>query len=118
MDFIPQILSIDNDSNALTLRLKPDPGRHEWREKNEKKYMDDKIDDILCPEKDFDDLSRQIENHRICLQPQDLNDLKILAQTSKPILEKTLKEQKAILIPVHRFQINIPCCHIKLKAIY
>ena len=94
MDFLPEIISIDDESNSLTVLLKPDPMRYEWRKAEQKKYLYDKLDNILCPEQVFYDLSRQIVNHRISLQSQEIDDIPICTDFSKPFIEKVLKGQK------------------------
>ena len=94
MDFLPEIISIDDESNSLTVLLKPDPMRYEWRKADRKKYLYDKLDNILCPEQVFYDLSRQIVNHRISLQSQEIDDIPICTDFSKPFIEKVLKGQQ------------------------
>ena len=94
MDFLPEIISIDDESNSLTVLLKPDPMRYEWRKADQKKYLYDKLDNILCPEQVFYDLSRQIVNHRISLQSQEIDDIPICTDFSKPFIEKVLKGQQ------------------------
>ncbi len=94
MDFLPEIISIDDESNSLTVLLKPDPMRYEWRKAEQKKYLYDKLDNILCPEQVFYDLSRQIVNHRISLQSQEIDDIPICTDFSKPFIEKVLKGQQ------------------------
>ena len=96
MDFVPEIISIDDESSSLTVRLCPDPGRYEWRKDDEKRYLFDKYDNILCPEKVFYDLSRQLVNHRISLQTQEMDDIQTCAEFSKPFIEKVLKGHKII----------------------
>jgi len=96
MDFIPEIISIDDESNSLTILLKPDPRRYEWKEIDEKRYLYDKFDHVLCPEKVFYDLSRQIVNHCISLQSQEIDDVQAHAEFSKPFIEKALKGHKII----------------------
>ena len=96
MDFIPEIISIDDESNSLTVRLKPDPRRYEWIEFDVTRYLYDKFDNIVCSEKIFHDLSRQIVNHRFSLQSQEIDDIQVNAEFTKPFIEKALKGHKII----------------------
>ncbi|MBN1998675.1 adenylate/guanylate cyclase domain-containing protein [candidate division KSB1 bacterium] len=93
---MPEIISIDDESNSLTVLLKPDPRRYEWRELDKKKYLYDKFDNVICPEKVFHDLSRQIVNHRISLRSPEIDDLQEYIEFSKPFIEKALKGYKII----------------------
>ncbi len=91
---MPEIISIDDESNSLTVLLKPDPRRYEWREVGKKRYLYDKIDSVLCPEKVFHDLSRQVINHRVSLQSPEIDDIQADEEFSRPFIEKVLKGHK------------------------
>ena len=105
MDFVPEIISINDESNSLTIRLKPDPARYKWIQVGVKRFLYDKFDNVLCPEKIFHDLSRQIENHRISLRSQeidDIDDIEAYAQVNRSFIKKALEGHKIIPLLVDK----------------
>jgi len=53
MDFVQEIISVDEDKRTFTVRLIPNPRSYEWKEIDGKRYLYDKVDNILFPEKVF-----------------------------------------------------------------
>jgi hypothetical protein len=48
-DFQVEVVDADPETGRVQLRLRPDPGRYEWREADGKRVLYDRFDDVYFP---------------------------------------------------------------------
>lgn len=96
MDFITEIISIDEDERMLTVtvNLIPNPRRYEWTEIDGKRYLYDKLDRIVFPEKVFLDSLKQMSGMPIYIQPQEIDDTEQYVKSRIPIILAKLRGDK------------------------
>lgn len=59
-DFSIEVISVDKESRTATVRIIPDPRRYEWQEIDGKKFLLDKFERALLPEKFLEDVLNQL----------------------------------------------------------
>lgn len=91
MDFDQEIISVDEDKRTFTLRLIPNPRRYEWKEIDGKRYLYDKLDEVLFPEKAFFDLAKQIASQPIYFQPQEIDNAEQYVKSRIPLIQVRLR---------------------------
>lgn len=92
MDFVQEIISVDEDKRTFTARLVPDPRRYEWKEINGKRYLYDKLDKVLFPERVLFDLAKQMAGRPIYFQPSEIDDAEQYIRSRTPIIQARLEE--------------------------
>ena len=92
MDFVQEIVSVDEDKRTFTVRLIPNPRRYEWKEIDGKRYLYDKLDNILFfPEKVFFDLVKQMVGQPIYFQPQEIDNAEQYVKSRIPSIRARLR---------------------------
>lgn len=91
MDFVQEIISVDKDKRTITLRVIPDPRRYEWKEIEGKRYLYDKLDEALFPEKVYFDLVKQMAGQPIYFQPQEIGDAEQYVEKRVPLIQARLR---------------------------
>lgn len=86
LDFIQEIISKKEDEGAVTYRvtLIPNPERYEWKEIAGKKYLFDKLDQILLSEEVFRDLAKQMKALPIYFQKSQIDDTEQYIKSMEP----------------------------------
>lgn len=99
MDFVQEIISVDEDKRTFTVRLIPNPRRYEWKEINGKRYLYDKLDEVLFPAKVFFDLAKQMAGQPIYFQPQEIDNAEQYVKSRIPLIQVRLRgnEEPAVL---------------------
>ena len=72
MDFVQEVISIDESSGTIEVAFRPDPRRYEWREMGGNRYLFDRLDDIYFSEEGFFELLEQIAGKPCNFQPQEI----------------------------------------------
>lgn len=90
MDFVHKILSVNKKSRTILVALEPDPRRYEWREREGKRYLYDKFDDVYFPEQAYFEMSKQIIGKPIYFQPQKIDDAETYIKSRGPLIESML----------------------------
>lgn len=91
MDFVQEIISVDEDKRTLTVRLIPNPRRYEWKVIDGKRYLYDKLDEVLFPEGVFFDLAKQMDSQPIYFQPQEIDSAEQYVKSRMPIILARLR---------------------------
>jgi len=91
MDFIYKITSFDKNKGIFTARMISNPDRYEWKEINSKKYLYDKLDNTLLPEKVMKDLAEYMIGKPIYLQTEKIKNIKQYLEKRIPIIIARLK---------------------------
>jgi len=96
MDFVQEIISVNEDKRTITFRLIPDPRRYEWKEIEGKRYLYDKLDEVLFSEKTFFDLAKQMAGQPIYFQPQEIDNAKQYVKSRIPLIRARLREDEKL----------------------
>lgn len=91
MDFVQEIVSLDKESRTLTVILKPDPRRYEWKEMEGKRYLYDKFDDVYIPEQVYFESLKQIVGKPIYFQPPRIDDAEAYIKSRWPLIANMLE---------------------------
>ena len=91
IDFALEIISVDEDERTFTFRLIPHPRRYEWKEIDGKRYLYDKLDDVLFPEKVFFDGVKQMEGQPIYCQPREIDNAEQYVESRIPHIRARLR---------------------------
>jgi len=91
MDFVQEIISVDEDKRTFTVRLTPNPRRYEWKEVDGERYLYDKLDKVLFPERVLFDLAKQMAGQPIYFQPQEIDNAEQYIKSRMPIIRARLK---------------------------
>jgi len=94
MDFVQEVISIDDDKKTFTVRLIPDPKRYEWKNIDGKRYLYDKFDKAVFPEKVFADFAKQLAGKPMYLQRQEIDDAEKYIQERIPLIRERLKSNE------------------------
>jgi class 3 adenylate cyclase len=90
MDFVQEIVSIDEQTRTATFRLIPDPKRYEWKEGSEGRYLYDKLDNAIIPEAVFSEAIKSIKGMPIYYQPQKIGDAEQYVKSRIPFIQDRL----------------------------
>lgn len=93
-DLITEILTIDEQSNTLTFRVKPDPRRYEWKETENGRLLYDKLDNIYFLEKMVYELLEYAIKSEPTHQPQLLGNSTDYVIKRKNIISNFFKSRK------------------------
>jgi len=91
MDFVQEIISVDEDKRTFTVRLIPNPRRYEWKEVDGERYLYDKLDKVLFPGRVLFDLAKQMTGQPIYFQPQEIDNAEQYIKSRMPIIRARLK---------------------------
>lgn len=91
MDFVLEVISVGEDKRTITFRLIPNPRRYEWKEMDGKRYLYDKLDELLFPEKVFFDLEKQMAGQPIYFQPQKIDNAEQYIKSRIPLIQVRLR---------------------------
>jgi len=91
MDFVQEIISVDEDKRTFTVRLTPNPRRYEWKEVDGERYLYDKLDKVLFPERVLFDFAKQMAGQPIYFQPQEIDNAEQYIKSRMPIIRARLK---------------------------
>lgn len=91
MDFAMEITEVDEQSGRVAVRLKPNPARYEWQDKDGKKYLYDKFDKLLIPEElFFKVLTEQAKNLPLNFQRQQIDSAVEYVNSRKQFIRDSL----------------------------
>jgi len=96
MDFELKIISVDEDKRTIKFDLIPDPRRYEWKEINSEKYLYDKLDKVLYPEKEFFDFAKQLVGKPIYFQQREIDNAEQYIKSRMPIIRDRLKGKEQL----------------------
>jgi class 3 adenylate cyclase len=91
IDFVLEVVSVDEETREFTARLDPDPRRYEWREIKGERYLYDRFDDIYIPEKVFYEQFTKIRGLPIYFQPPKIKDAEAYIKSRRPLIANMLK---------------------------
>lgn len=91
LDFKITVLSSDDDTHTISIRLDPDPARYEWQDHKGERYLYDKFDRTWIGPEAFQSLVEQIKGQPIFFQPSRIDDIKKYAQSRQLEIEKMLQ---------------------------
>lgn len=91
MDFVQEIVSIDEENGEYVARIMPDPHRYEWQDRDGERYLYDKFDDLYYPEQVVKDTIQQSIGKDIYFQPREIEDLNTYIDSRRQPFTNTLK---------------------------
>jgi adenylate cyclase len=91
IDFVFEVLSLDDEKQVVTFVAKPDPLRYEWRSEDGKNYLYDKFDNLLFPEDIVARFAEGLRGHPINCEPQKIGDAAAYVQSRSPMILSFLK---------------------------
>jgi class 3 adenylate cyclase len=94
IDFIQEVISMDDDKKTFTAKLIPDPRRYEWKDIDGKRYLYDKFDKAIFPENVFADFAKQLTGKPMYLQRQEIGDVEKYIQKRIPMIRERLKSDE------------------------
>ena len=90
MDFVQEIISVDEEGRTVTFRLKPDPRRYEWKVIDGEECLYDRFDKILFPKEAFFESMKQMAGMPIYHQPQEIGDAEKYVQSRQANIARML----------------------------
>jgi adenylate cyclase len=96
LDFVQEIISVDEDKGLLLARLIPDPRRYEWRMVEGKKCLYDRLDDTLFSEEVIFDLAKQMVGKPVYFQPQEIDNSEQYVKSRIPLIKARLKGDEKV----------------------
>jgi len=90
MDFVQEVISMDDDKKTITMRLIPNPKRYEWKTIDGEQYLYDKLDNFYIRKKAFADFAKQLTGKPIYFQPQEIGNAEQYVQNRIPLIRERL----------------------------
>jgi adenylate cyclase len=94
-DFIQEVISIDEKSGKILLKLEPDPRRYEWKIINGKRELYDRFDNVYFTEECVSDSYRQLEGMPIYFERPDIENAKEYIESRKSHISAMLEGGKS-----------------------
>lgn len=90
MDFVQEVVSMDDDKKTFTVRLIPNPKRYEWKTIDGEQYLYDKFDNFYIRKETFADFAKQLAGKPIYFQPQEIGNAEQYVQNRIPLIRERL----------------------------
>lgn len=98
MDFVQEVVSIDEEKGIFTLRIIPDPRRYEWKEKDGKRYLYDRLDKAIISENVLQEAWSTIKEKPIYFQPQKISNAEQYVKERIPFIQERIKASKTDVV--------------------
>jgi adenylate cyclase len=90
LDFVQELVEVNESSRTFVVILKPNPVRYEWRDVEGKRYLYDKLDNIAIPEEAYNDLAKQAIGKPIYYQPSKIDNIEKYIESRRLLINRTL----------------------------
>jgi len=94
-DFIQEVISIDEKSRKILLKLEPDPRRYEWKVINGKRELYDKFDNVYFTEEFVFDSYKQLEGMPIYFERPDIENAKEYIESRRSHISAMLEGDRS-----------------------
>ena len=94
IDFVFEVISMDDETRTVRFKAKPDPRRYEWRTENGKDYLYDKFDNLRFPKEVFARFAEDLQGHAVNYEPQKIGDAVAYIEARCPLILTFLKGEQ------------------------
>jgi class 3 adenylate cyclase len=86
IDFVLEVVSIDEKTHTVCWYAKPDPRRYEWRIVDGKRHLYDKFDHLLFPEDVLAKFAKGLKGQPLYYEPQKMRDAAEYVRSRRPMI--------------------------------
>ncbi len=90
IDFVLEVIAGGDDRYTFRVRLKPDPERYEWHERDGERWLFDKLDGTYYPPRVLQDLAEQMAGQPIYYCQQEVGEAQAYIRSRLPAISAML----------------------------